>query len=62
MIRGLEDTFAPLTVAKWQDEQLQEIAAEPSTISSQRDFLVERIAKLKSGHEILRKVMRNAPI
>ncbi|KAF2433621.1 dynamin family protein-like protein [Tothia fuscella] len=62
VVRGLENIFAPLAVAKMSDEDLSEVASEPLSLRSHREFLDDRIAKLEQGHDILKKVMRNAPV
>ncbi len=60
VVRGLEEIFSPLIVSRWSDEDLGDIASEPTTIMRQRSFLEDRITKLDVGHNILRKVMRSA--
>jgi hypothetical protein len=59
IVRGLEGIFSPLIVSRWSDSDLSDIASEPATISRQRVFLEDRIAKLDDGHKILRKVMKS---
>ncbi|KAF1979861.1 hypothetical protein BU23DRAFT_637299 [Bimuria novae-zelandiae CBS 107.79] len=58
IVRGLEDIFSPIFVSKLSDADAQEIASEPASCKRQRDFLQDRIKKLKSGHAILRRVMK----
>jgi hypothetical protein len=39
------------------DAEVEAIASEPLSAKRQREFLEERIKKLKDGHEIFRGVM-----
>lgn len=59
IVRGLEDIFSPLTVSKWSDAEASGIAAEPASDIRQREFLQDRLAKLRAGHDILRRVMKS---
>ncbi|KAF1971349.1 dynamin family protein-like protein [Bimuria novae-zelandiae CBS 107.79] len=58
IVRGLEDIFSPIFVSKLSDADAQAIASEPASCKRQRDFFQDRIEKLKSGHTILRRVMK----
>ena len=60
MIRGLEKIFSPIIVHKLADSEVEAIASEPASAKRQRQFLEERIAKLKDGQSIFRSVMGSA--
>lgn len=62
MIRGLEKIFSPVTVNSLTDSEIEAIASEPTSAKRQRQFLEERIAKLKDGQSIFRSVMSRAAI
>ncbi|KAK7178351.1 dynamin family protein [Paraphaeosphaeria sporulosa] len=59
IVRGIEDIFSPVFVSRLSNADVQEIASEPSSCKRQRDFFQDRIEKLKSGHTILRRVMKS---
>jgi hypothetical protein len=54
IVRGLENIFSPIVVNAMSDVEVETIAAEPSSAKRQREFLEERINKLK---KIFRSVM-----
>lgn len=60
MIRGLEKIFSPVTVNSLTDSEVKAIASEPASANRQRQFLEDRIAKLKDGQSIFRSVMGSA--
>ena len=60
MIRGLEKIFSPVIVGSLKESKVEAIASEPASAKRQRQFLEERIAKLKDGQSIFRKVMGSA--
>ena len=60
IIRGLEKIFSPVTVNGLTDTQIEAIASEPANAKRQRQFLEDRIAKLKDGQSIFRSVMGSA--
>ena len=60
MIRGLEKIFGPIVVNGLTDTEVEAIALEPASIKSRRQFLEDRIAKLKDGQSIFRSVMGSA--
>lgn len=60
MIRGLEQIFSPVIVNSLTDPEVEAIAAEPASAKRQRQFLEDRIAKLKDGQSIFRSVMGSA--
>jgi hypothetical protein len=62
IVRGIEDIFSPVFVSRLSDADVQEIASEPSSRKRQRVFLQDRIEKLKSGHTILRRVMKSTAL
>ncbi|KAE9378323.1 dynamin family protein-like protein [Stipitochalara longipes BDJ] len=57
IVRGLEKIFSPVVVNAMSDVEVEAIASEPLSAKRQREFLEERIKKLKDGHEIFRGVM-----
>ena len=60
MIRGLEKIFSPVVVNNLTDSEVEAIASEPASAKRQRQFLEDRIAKLRDGQSIFRKVMGSA--
>lgn len=60
IIRGLEKIFSPVTVNGLTDSEVEVIASEPANAKRQRQFLEDRIAKLKAGQSIFRTVMGSA--
>lgn len=60
MIRGLEKIFSPVVVSSLSDSHVEAIASEPASAKRQREFLEDRIAKLKNGQSIVRSVMGSA--
>ena len=59
-MRGLEKIFSPVTVIELSDAEAEALVSEPESARRERDFLEDRIKKLKAGHSILRGVMGNA--
>jgi hypothetical protein len=57
IVRGLEKIFSPVVVNAMTDVEVEAIASEPLSAKRQREFLEERIKKLRDGHEIFRGVM-----
>lgn len=55
--RGLESIFSPVVLNTLSDAQVAAIASEPGTAQRQRQYLEDRIAKLKAGECIFRGVM-----
>lgn len=60
LIRGLEKIFSPVVVNGLSDAQVETIATEPGTAKRQRQFLEDRIKKLKDGQDIFRGVLGSA--
>ena len=60
MIRGLDKIFDPVTVSGLGDSEVEAIASEPTKAKGKRQFLQDRIAKLKDGQAIFRSVMSGA--
>ena len=60
MIRGLDKIFDPVTVSGLTDSEVEAMASEPASAKRQRQFLEDRIAKLKDGQRIFRSVMGSA--
>lgn len=60
IINDLEAIFSPLTVGGLTDPEVEAIAWEPASAKRQRQFLEDRIAKLKDGQSIFRSVMGSA--
>lgn len=60
IIRGLEKIFSPVTVNGLTDKEVEAVASEPANAKRQREFLEDRIAKLKDGQSIFRSVMGSA--
>ncbi|KAI0805931.1 interferon-induced GTP-binding protein Mx [Xylaria sp. FL0064] len=59
IVRGLEDIFSPLVVNSMLNVEVEAIASEPLPTRSLRDFLNDRIKKLKDGQETFRVIMGN---
>jgi hypothetical protein len=57
IIQGLEDIFSPIKVSSLTDAEVEAIASEPVPAKRQREFLVDRMAKLQAGHNIFKSVM-----
>jgi len=57
IIRGLENIFSPVVVNGLSDAEVEAIASEPSAAKRERQFLEDRITKLKDGQSIFRGVM-----
>ncbi|KUJ15925.1 dynamin family protein-like protein [Mollisia scopiformis] len=57
IIRGLEKIFSPVVVNAMTEAEAEAVASEPLSSKRQREFLEDRIRKLKDGHEIFRGVM-----
>ncbi|MCJ1404013.1 hypothetical protein MMC11_007237 [Xylographa trunciseda] len=62
IVRGLELIFSPLTILGMKDAELEAIASEPLSAKRKREFIGDRIEKLKRGQTILRKVMGSATL
>lgn len=62
IIRGLEKIFSPVVVNGLSDAEVEAIASEPGAAKRQRQFLEDRIAKLKDGQSIFRGVMGSAAL
>ena len=54
MVRGLDKIFSPLDVNNLSDEEILKVAAEPTSVKRQRDFLLDRQQKFLSGKSIFR--------
>jgi len=57
MVRGLDQILSPLFVSGLSDEDVVKAACEPSAVKRQRDFLRDRLGKLKNGQEQFRDVV-----
>lgn len=57
IVSDLEAIFSPLAVNDMSDEEVEAIAAEPSATRHKRQFLTDRVAKLKDGHNVFKTVM-----
>ena len=57
MIRGLEKIFSPVVVNSLSDSDVEKIASEPPALKRQRQFLKDRIEKLKNGQKIFKGIM-----
>lgn len=62
IVRGLETIFSPVAVIKLSDVETEAIASEPVSAKRQREFLEDRIRKLKDGHDIFRGVIKSASL
>ena len=60
MVRDLDKIFCPVTVSCLTDSEMEALASEPASAKRQREFLEDRIAKLKDGRSIFRSVMGSA--
>jgi hypothetical protein len=57
MVRGLDKIFSPLDVNHLTDDDVLKVASEPASVRRQRDFLKDRLQKLRTGKEIFRGIM-----
>lgn len=57
MVRGLDQILSPLFISKLNDEEAVKVAGEPTSVKRQRDFLADRLEKLKEGQTKFRDVM-----
>lgn len=57
LIRGLDKIFSPLQVSEWNDAAVLKVAAESAPARRRREFLVDRLEKLKNGQLIFREVI-----
>lgn len=57
LVRGLDEIFSPIQVNTLSDNEVLKIAAESASARRHRDFLVDRLEKLKNGQTIFREVM-----
>ncbi|MCJ1281197.1 hypothetical protein MMC26_000515 [Xylographa opegraphella] len=62
IVRGLEQIFSPITVVRMKDSEVEAIASEPLSAKRKREFLGDRIEKLKKGQAILKNVMGSATL
>ena len=57
IVKGLETIFSPVVVNAMSDEAVEAIAAEPLATRRKREFLTDRVAKLKDGQNVFKMVM-----
>ncbi|KAI9725706.1 MAG: hypothetical protein M1834_009752 [Cirrosporium novae-zelandiae] len=57
IVRGLEKIFSPVVVNGLSESEVEGIASEPASAKRQREFLEDRIEKLKHGQGIFKNVM-----
>ena len=57
MVRDLEQIILPLVVSELNDEEVMKAVSEPSSVKRQREFLSDRLEKLKTGQDQFRDVM-----
>lgn len=57
IVRGLEKIFSPVVVNAMSDAEVEAIASEPLSAKRQREFLEERMKKLRDGNAIFKGVM-----
>lgn len=57
MVRGLDQILSPLFISGLSDEEVLKVAGEPSSLRRQRDFLADRLEKLKEGQTKFRDVI-----
>ncbi|KAI0185594.1 interferon-induced GTP-binding protein Mx [Xylaria flabelliformis] len=62
IMKGLDDIFSPLEVAKLSDDTIKAIVAESEFITRQRDALTDKIRKLEEGREIFRGAMSESTL
>ncbi|KAI9891685.1 MAG: hypothetical protein M1814_002435 [Vezdaea aestivalis] len=60
MLSELDSIFSPLMVESLNEEEIRSVAAEPSTITRQRDNLESRQKSLEAGHSIFKAVLRRS--
>lgn len=56
-MRGLEKIFSPVVVNSMSETEVEAIASEPVSAKRHREYLEDRIKKLRNGHEIFRNAM-----
>jgi hypothetical protein len=57
LVCDLHTIFSPITVNNLSDQDILQMASEPPLIRRQREFLRDRLEKLKKGQEIFYEVM-----
>jgi hypothetical protein len=57
VVRELDQILSPLFVSSLSDEDVVKVVSEPTSVKRQRDFLVDRLDKLKEGQTKFRDVM-----
>lgn len=57
IVRGLEKIFSPVTVNNLSKSESQVVALKTSLVKRHREFLEDRIGKLKDGYQVLRDVI-----
>lgn len=57
LVRGLEEIVSPLFVSGLSDDEVVKTVSEPSSVKREREFLVDRLEKLKMGQDQFRDVM-----
>lgn len=62
IIHGLEGIFSPVFINALSDSEMEAIVSEPASAKRQREFLENRIEKLKKRHRILQDVIRSATL
>ena len=57
IVRDLEHVLSPLMLSKLSDSETLKLASEPVTTERRRDFLQDRLAKLKEGGDIMQEML-----
>ena len=57
LVRGLDKIFSPVQVAKMDDNEVLKVAGESAPARRHRQFLVDRLEKLRNGQMIFREVV-----
>lgn len=59
IVHGLEEVFSPLVVVALDDEEVSNLASEPSTTVRQREHLEGRRSTLEKGRNVFRSILRH---
>ena len=60
IVRGMETIFNPKVVNRLSNAEAEGLASEPAAAQRQRQFLEDRVTKLKEGQGIFRRVLGGA--
>ena len=58
IVKGLETIFSPVVVNAMSEATVEAIAAEPLATRRKREFLTDRVTKLRNGQDVFKLVTR----